>query len=66
MTIPPYHARSIYNSRMHLCPAITPGSRLSRTKDRSRVRPAAHDPEQQGFHAIFEFEKLYQVHRNIA
>ena len=37
----PFDAQPIYHSRMHLCPAITPGSRLSRTKDCSRVRPAA-------------------------
>lgn len=41
MTIPPYHARSIYNSRMHSCPVMTSGSRPSRTKSCSRVCSAA-------------------------
>lgn len=58
MTIPPYHARPIYNSRMHSCPVMTPGSRPSRTKSCSRVRSAAPRSETAGFHAAFDEESI--------
>lgn len=35
----PFDAQPVYHSRMHLCPVITPGSRLSYTKDCSPCRP---------------------------
>lgn len=61
----PFDAQLIYNSRMHSCPVITLGNRLSRTKDYSRVRPAALWSGTARFYAIFEFAKLYQVHKTI-